>query len=330
MRDAVGFGALNTDLIYEGVKPHYLSRYQLKPGEEIFLPPEKIQELEELARKKGKLIIKSGGGSAANTVVALARFGFQTGFIGITGDDEDGLSLRNDLKENGVDTSHILQRRNIRSGRCFSFLHQGERTLMVFSGANDSLSGEEIDISYSINTRFFHLSSFVGEKPFAAQRKLVELICQHYPPVKISFSPGEIYVRRGMASLLPIINKSYLLFINQQEMENLTGENFLKAGETLLKTGPRIVVGTRGGKGSLIFSETGIQEIPAEKTEKVTDPTGAGDVYAAGFLAGLLLNLPLLTCGQIASRMASQSIKGYGRVSYPDRKNFETNWQELK
>lgn len=330
MLDVIGFGALNVDFIYKGVAPRYLLCFHLKPGGEIFLPSEKIGELEKLAGKRGKLVKESGGGSAANTVVALSRLGFKTGYIGIIGGDGEGIFLRKELEKNGVDNSHILQRKNESSGRCLSFLYHGERRLVVSPGANDFLSWKEIDVAYATNTRFLHLSSFAGEKPFTAQKRLVEIVTQQYPQLKISFSPGEIYVRRGMENLLPLITNSYLLFINQREIEQLTGQNFRDAGESLLKNGPQIIVCTRGKEGSLIFSRTEIEEIPVENNHKVIDPTGAGDVYTAGFLAGLLLNFSLLNCGRIATRMAGQSVKGLGRDNYPDSKDFEKILQELE
>ena len=324
-KDAIGIGALNVDLIYE---LDDLSRFNnLRPliaGSEGTTDPDEFKSLLKILEVEGKLVKKSGGGSAANAMYAMSRMGFSAGFIGKVGSDTHGDFLLKALAP--VDTSRLLRDKD--SGLCLCLLDQsGERSLLVLPNCNNELTFDEIDLSYLKRARFLHFSSFRGEKPFEAQKRVAEEL---FSRVRLSFNPGEIYVRKGFEALLPLIRASHIIFLSDKEAEILTDRAWEKAGRVLLKYGPKIVVCTRGGQGSYIFSGAG-QKIftPSEKV-KVIDKTGAGDVYAAAFLAGLLLELSLEKCGKIASRAASLSITGLGRDKYPDKKFLRENLKRLK
>lgn len=256
--------------------------------------------------------MKSGGGSAANTIYALGRMGFSCGYLGKIGRDEEGIFLLNQFEEVGVDTAKIKQNR--KSGICLVLLDKSkDRSIIILANANDTLSYSEFDIDYINKAQFLHMSSFVGRIPFEAQ-KLVATKTK----VKISFNPGEPHATKGIKELVPILERSSILFLSQGEAEILTGQNYKKGARRLLDYGIEIIACTLGGRGSYVLSRKEELEVPPEKL-KAVDTTGAGDVYAAGFLAGLLKKLPLFECARLATRAAAQSIKGYGRNSYPDK-----------
>lgn len=325
-KDIIGFGALNTDLIYEIENIESLrSVFPLvESGGEYFVDSdEKCSSLQALLKKVGKLKVQSGGGQAANTATALARMGFKTGFIGKVGCDAYGDFLLHEL--NGVDTSRIV--RTGKSGICLIVVDNSkERTNFVIPNCNDTLNEAEIDLSYIANTEFLHLSSFVGAKPFQTQKKILEYIPSN---VKISFDPGELYSRKGLQELLPIIQRSYIIFLTEKEILYLLGLDYkipptplFKGGDyqgakELLNCGPSIVVCKRGREGSMVFTRTETIEMPAQKVQAV-DATGAGDVYAAGFLAGLLVGATIDECAFFATNVASLSVTGFGREKYPD------------
>jgi len=308
--DVVGFGALNVDMVYE---VNDLASLGIERGRERMGSYEEFKDLLKFLKNKGKLRVKSGGGSAANTIYALGRIGFSCGYLGKTGKDEEGAFLQKELKEAGVDTRKIRQ--NTRSGICLVLLDKSrDRSIIVLPNANDTLSYSELDIDYINKAQFLHMSSFVGRIPFEAQ-KLVATKTK----VKISFNPGELHATKGIKELAPILEHSFILFLSQREAEVLTGEDYKKGAKRLLGYGIEIVACTLGKKGSYVLSKEEELEVPAEKLEAI-DTTGAGDVYTAGFLAGLLKKLPLFECARLATRGAAQSIKGYGRSFYPDRR----------
>jgi ribokinase len=156
------------------------------------------------------------------------------------------------------------------------------------------------------------MSSFGGEVPMTAQKEALE----HIPDGTVSFDPGEIYARRGLKEIEPFIEKCRVLFVTDREVALLTSMDYERGCRKLLGYGPDIVVCKRGKAGSSVFSREEAFDVPAEEVEAV-DNTGAGDVYNAGFLAGMLLGKPLKGCALFATRVAGKSVIGFGRDHYP-------------
>lgn len=306
MYHVIGFGALNVDLIYKVKKlPDGLI-----PGGETVGQYDEFAEMLKILPEMGELKGKSGGGQAANTVVALSRMGFKAGYIGKVGGDDEGDFLIQSME--GVHTSHICK--SGRSGMCIALLDEsGDRSNIILPNSNDNLSYDELDLDYIKSARFLHLSSFVGDVPFEAQKR----VAQASPAGKISFDPGELYARRGLTALLPIIKNTFIIFPTDREIELMTGKDYKSGARELRENGVAIVACKRGERGSYILAENGAFDMPTERVT-VVDKTGAGDVYAAGFLAGLFSGYPLRDCALMGTKAACLSITGYGRAKYPD------------
>lgn len=320
MKTFAGFGALNLDLTFEVEDSRSFStdRIRLNPGEELFGSEEEFQSLLERLNQTGTLKTKSGGGSAANTTVALARMGFQSTFVGKVGEDKEGDFLLERMRP--VHTNLI--RRGQRSGICLVVLdrHQ-DRFLFVTGNANNTLTMSDIHPDDVNDISWFHLTSFIGEPPFEAQKTLLGRL---ESSVKVSLDPGEIYAKKGLEAIRPLIKRSHILFITEKEIQLLAGRGLPGGATSLMEMGPSILVCKRGGQGSRIFSEAGDFQVPVVQAE-VIDNTGAGDVYNAGFLAGLFLKKSLEESALFAAKIAAKSVTGYGRDRYPteeDLKNF--------
>lgn len=319
-KDAVGFGALNVDLIYELQDFERLKELKedIRRGGEYPISFEELDLLLRFLKKHGKFKAKSGGGQAANTIFALVKMGFSTGLVGAVGNDDFGEFIIHELQ--GVDTSGIIRKGE--TGICIVILDEKkERTMFVLPNANDHISIDEINLSFIADTKFLHLTSFVGEKPLSIQKKIVTEIPHS---VKISFDPGAIYSKRGFSDLSEIIQRTFVLFISETELKYLFSSDYNTALKKLLKSGPEIIVCKMGKQGSIVMSKSIRYEIPAFEVDTV-DTTGAGDVFAAGFLGGLIKGLHIIECGKIGAKMASLSLLGYGRSSYPCMKISELN-----
>jgi ribokinase len=282
--DVIGFGALNVD------KLCHVNRIACG-GEESF-----ILNISEAA-----------GGSAANAIVGLARLGIRIGFIGKVANDHEGQLLLNDFRKEGVDTKGITVVRHGRSGNVTAFVDKtGERALYVHPSVNDTLTLKDIDLEYAKSTEFLHLAS-MDEKPFRTQRQLVELL----PKVKISLDPGEIYARKGIAKLAPILRKCYVFMPSENELKMLTGKHFRKGAAVILKHGVSIVAVKLGQKGCYVTDSKESHFIePADA--KPVDKTGAGDAFCAGFLYGLVKKKSLYECGRLGNFVASKCIEKIG------------------
>jgi len=314
--DLVGFGALNVDIFYQlrpGGKVDQIVP-GLNPGGERMGGESEREIILRSAGKYADVTGRSGGGQAANTAVALARMGFQCGSLGKVGDDEMGDFLLESLEN--VDKSHV--RRGGNSGMCLCMLDQdGERANTVFPGCNDTVSLEDSDVEYVKSVKALHLTSFCHESVLEMQGWILR---QTGRDLVVTFDPGEIYSRLGLDRVRDILQYTRVLFATSEELMLMTGKEPQRAAREIIRCGTDIVVWKQSGSGSEIISEDESLRIPAAKAEKVVDKTGAGDVYAAGFIAGLLLELPLKQCGRLASEVAALSISGYGREKYPDRR----------
>ena len=285
--DVIGFGALNVDKLYKVNKI-------AGPEEEGF-----IKGFEEAC-----------GGSAANTVVGLARLGCKVGFIGKVANDREGKMLMEDFRREGVNTKGIIRAEAGRSGTVMGFVDErGERALYVDPGVNNTISFEEIDMEYACQAKFIHLTSFVGEKSFEAQKRLVENLPED---VKVSLDPGELYARKGIKALNPILKRTFVFMPNSRELALLTGiEDHVKGAEKMLELGVKIVAVKLGGKGCYVTDGRESHHVEAFKVQ-IVDTTGAGDACCAGFLYGLLNNKSLKECAKLGNFVASRCIMKMG------------------
>jgi ribokinase len=246
------------------------------------------------------------GGSAANTVVGLARLGCKTGFIGKVANDREGKLQIDCFNNEGVDTSGVIQATKGKSGSVMGFVDKkGARSLYINPGVNDTIEPREINYSYLSQTKFVHFSSFVGEKPFRAQKKLLSALPNE---VKISFDPGSVYAQKGFAAIEPIIRSTSVLMPNALELELLTGEeDYCKGADLMIGIGVKIVAVKLGSQGCYVTNGEERLRIEPFKV-KAVDTTGAGDAFCAGFLYGLINKKSLYECGQLGNFVASRSV----------------------
>lgn len=273
---------------------------------------DKLYKVDRIAKAEEESVIldfkEAPGGSAANTAVGLARLGVKTGYIGKVAEDREGSVLLKSFIDEGVDTSGVVVSRVGRSGSVIGFVDQeGNRALYLDPGVNDALSFEEIDLKYLENVKFLHLTSFVGEKPFEAQKRLLQAV----PNVKVTFDPGIIYARKGLKKLKPIIERCYAIMPNENEVQLLTGKNYLEGAEILLEEGADVVAVKLGERGCYITDGRESHTVEAFKV-KVVDTTGAGDAFCAGFIYGLLKGRDLNECGILGNFVASRCLTRMG------------------
>jgi ribokinase len=297
--DVVGFGALNVDKLF---------RVNCIAGvdEESFV---KTHE-------------ESCGGSAANAIVGLARLGCKVGFVGKVAGDREGNLLLDDFRRESVDTKGVVRSKLGESGSVMGFVDkQGERALYIDSGVNDTIALNEIDPKYVSQAKFLHLTSFVGDRSFKTQKKLLEMLPE---TVKVSFDPGALYARRGLSQLEPIVKRTYVMMPNRSELELMTGtDEYVKGADFLIAKGVKVVAVKMGTEGSYVTNGRERFHVDSFKV-KTVDTTGAGDAYCAGFLYGLLSNRGLGECGRLGNYVASRKVLKMGaRANLPYAKDLQ-------
>jgi ribokinase len=293
--DVIGIGALNFDRLYTVNK--------IAGGGE-----------EEMAYS----LVEAPGGSAANTIAGLSRLGARTGFIGNIGGDREGDFILKDLKKEKVDTSGINRAKG-QTGTVIGFVDsKGERALYAYPGVNDDLQINKKQSKLATAAKFIHLSSFVGNGPLLAQKKLLKEL----KDARMSFAPGTLYARK-FSKIKPIIKKSSVLFLNKEECELITGTNYRKGAKELFEMGAEIVAVTIGKKGCFAIDENGKHAVKGYRS-KAIDTTGAGDAFAAGFLYGQLMGKKTETCAKAGNWTASRCIAKTGaREGLPHRSELK-------
>lgn len=280
--DVVCFGALNMDCLY------------------------RVNEIAKAGEERSILGFKeSPGGSAANTAAGLAKLGVKTGYVGKVANDREGKILLEDFRKVGVNTDGIIVSREGRSGGVIGFVDQkGERAMYLDPSVNDQLGFEEINVKYASSAKFLHLTSFWGEKPFGAQKKLIEALPK---TVKVTLDPGDIYARKELKTLMPIVKRCFAVFPNESEIKLLTGKNHEEGSNALIELGVSLVAVKLGAKGCYVTNGREKHLIEPYKVN-VVDTTGAGDAFCAGFLYGLTKNKGLYECGKLGNFVASRCV----------------------
>ena len=273
---------------------------------------DKLYRVNRIAREEEEGCItgfkESPGGSAANTAAGLARLKVKTGYIGKVSEDREGKLLLESFEKEGVDTSGIVVSREGRSGVVIGFVNgEGERALYVDPGVNDTINFEEIDMEYAGSAEFLHLTSFVGEKPFKAQKRLVQTLSN----IQLSLDPGELYARRGLEALKPLLRRTFVFLLNRNEMRLLTGKGYREGVKALLDMGIGVVAVKLGKMGCYVTDGKETHLVESYKV-RVKDTTGAGDAFCAGFLYGLIKNKDLYECGRLGNFVASRCIMEMG------------------
>ncbi len=276
-----------------------------------------LDELYRVARllddDEGEVVFAGAypGGSAANTIYALAQLGLHAGFLGAVGGDDAGRMLVESFKSVGVDTSGIVIKPKAKTGRALGFIDpHGRRTLYIEPGANSLLRKADIDFSYVARTKFVHLSSFVGAEQWAIQRELVRALS---PKTLVSFAPGALLARRGLQALSSVLKRTHVLFLNRRELEILVHTDDPEMGvRSLLKAGPQIIAVTLGAEGSYVADEKQAYRVEALRVRRIVDTTGAGDAFAAGFLYGLFEERELCACAKLGAQLARHAVGQMG------------------
>lgn len=291
--DVLGIGALNVDLWFQ-VKEY-------------------VQDAEVLVLESGE----SAGGSAANTIVALAKLGLRTGFAGVVGDDNWARLILRDFDRHRVDFRATIRKHGA-TGRAICVLEaSGTRSILVAPGVNTDLRLEELAFPWPA-VRVLHMSSFAEPR----QVELLSSVADRFSrSTDIGYSPGALGSRLGIKALEPVLARTRFLFLNLDEFRALTGSASTDAAARLHDVGCQVVVVTRGsteGPKWQISSDAGSVFGPTRQLVRgplAADSLGAGDSFAAGFLLGMLRGQGYESSGMIGQVVAELTLNRPGARS---------------
>jgi len=255
------------------------------------------------------------GGSAANTCAGLASLGARTAFIGKVAGDQFGTVFAHDIRAIGVEYETTQSHSQSPTARCLVLVTpDGERTMSTYLGASTELGNGEIVPELIRTARITYLEGYLFDPPEAkaAFHEAARIAAEAGRQVALSLS-DTFCVERHRAAFRSLIQGGVdVLFGNQEEVCALYETDTLDDALAQLRAECTLAAVTRSGAGSIIMTPEDTIEVPAAHVDEVVDTTGAGDLYAAGFLHGLARGRSLEECGRLASLAAGEIISHIG------------------
>ena len=318
--DLIGLGNAIVDIIVN-IKDEFLEINNLDKGSMNLISSDQSQTLLENC----KVIKKMSGGSSANTVVCLAELGNDVQFIGRVKNDQFGDFFATDIKKSktifntpptkeGASTAHSI----------ILITPDAQRTMCTYLGA--SVEFEPKDINYSVikESKYLYLEGYLWDSELAKNAFLKAAQIAKQANTKIILSLSDSFcVDRHRESFLQLIDEYVdIVFCNESEVLSLFKKHKLASCQEDLSSLCELVVVTLGSNGSLIINKNDIELIKSLNKGKIIDTTGAGDIYAGGFIHGLINNYSLKKCGEMGSICAGHIITQLGSRSNIDLKEL--------
>ncbi|HOS45836.1 MAG TPA: adenosine kinase [Paludibacter sp.] len=316
MKKVLGMGNALTDILLQ-VDNGVLEKLNLRKGSMQLINSGKIDELRTLL--DFSKAVKATGGSASNTVHGIAKLGGEAGFFGKIGEDDTGDFFLDDTKNNGVIPYLIVDKQQSGSSTVL-VSKDGERTMCTFLGAAGELEAADLSFAPFENYDILHIEGFLVQN-HALILRAVQMAKAAGMLVSIDLASFNV-IEEHFEFLNSLVTKYVdIVFVNEDEARAFTGK---KPKDALIALSQQvdIAIVKTGKKGSMIASKGVQYSIKAYKADCI-DTTGAGDLYAAGFLYGLARDLPLPVCGQIGSWISSRIVQVMG-AKMPDEL-----WEEI-
>ena len=251
------------------------------------------------------------GGSVANSIVGLSQLGNKVGFIGKVNDDDLGQKYEDGLKKEKVNFLYSKKRGPTPTGTCLILITpDSERTMCTYLGTAGKVSDKDVDKDQIKNAEITFLEGYLWDE--GEPKKAFDKAILHSNKVAMSLS-DLFCVERHKAQFLELVkNKLDIIFANEQEILSLIESKYFKDAINFFKQLKKNIVITRGEKGSIAIFQEKVYECEAKKNLYIKDLTGAGDLFAAGYLHGILNNLNINDCLEKGTDLSSQIIQKIG------------------
>lgn len=264
------------------------------------------------------------GGSAANTLAGLSALGAKCSFIGQVAEDQLGEVFAHDIRAAGISFATEPRAGDPPTARCLIFVTpDGQRTLNTYLGASQYLPATALDEVAIADAAILYLEGYLWdpEEPRAAMRKAIATARNAGRKVAFTLSDGFVIDRHGEDFRAMVdAGEIDILFANEAELAVMTGEDDFEAGLAQLAPKLPVLVVTRSEQGAVAVSGSKRADVPAEPIDRVVDTTGAGDLFAAGFLFGHVRGRSLGGCLRMGAICACEIISHYGARPEADLK----------
>ena len=290
----------------------FLATHQMSKGGMALIDESRAKAIYDAMGKATEM----SGGSAANTIVGLASLGANVAYVGKVKDDQIGKLYTHDIRSAGVSYETKPAAAGPATGCSYILVTpDGERTMNTYLGAAQDLTPEDIDPAAIAASQYVYLEGYLWDPTSAKEAFIKASKIAHDACRKVALTLSDAFcVGRYRSEFLDLMRNGTvdIIFANEAELSSLyETENFDAAlGE--LRKDTRLGIVTRSEKGCVVASSDGIVAVPAHKIEKLVDTTGAGDLFAAGFLFGLVRNAGYENAGKLGALAAAEVIQHIG------------------
>ena len=306
--DVVGIGNALVDVLSHEDE-RFLPAHGLVKGAMTLIDTERAEIL--YAAMGGA--IEASGGSAANTISGVASFGGRAAFIGRVFDDQLGAVFAHDLRSSGAVFQSPPATSGPPTGRCLIVVTpDAERTMNTYLGASELLGPEDVDGDLIAAAQVTYLEGYLFDRPEAQEAYWKASRIAHDAGRRVSLTLSDTFcVERHKEAWRTLVSDQIdILFANEGEAKALYDVDSLDAVLEHVKADVEIAAVTCGARGSLVVHDGDVIEVAAHPADRVVDTTGAGDLYAAGFLYGHTSGRSLEDCGRLGS-MAATAVLGH-------------------
>ena len=259
---------------------------------------------------------ESSGGSAANTIVGVASFGCKAAFVGKVKDDPLGKAFAHDIRAARVAFDTKPGSHGPSTARCYIMVTpDGERTMNTYLGAAQDLTPADIDESTIASAAVVYLEGYLWDPPQAKEAFVKAADIAHKAGRKVALTLSDAFcVDRYRGEFLDLIRKGTvdIVFANEHELHSLYETSDFATAAVALQKDAKLAVVTRSEKGCVVVTPDRTEAVAAMRVDKVVDVTGAGDLFAAGFLAGLARGKDNKTSAMLGALAASEVIQHMG------------------
>lgn len=309
--DICGIGNAIVDILTE-TDEQFIVEHGLAKGAMTMIDEERAEYLYGFMEGKAK---ECSGGSVANTMAGVASLGGMPAFIGKVKQDAPGESFRYDMRAIGVHFDTPASVNGKSTARCYIFVTpDAQRTMNTYIGACAEVSEEDINDALIGHSKITYVEGYLWDQPKAKAAIRKALSVARMKERKVAFTLSDVFcVERHRAEFLELIASHIdILFANEGELKSLFEIDDFEQAKEQIRGKCEIAVLTRSEKGSVIVTKDETVEIAAGSDLKVIDSTGAGDLYASGFLFGITQGWDLRSCGELATKCASEIIQQIG------------------
>lgn len=307
--DVLGIGNAIVDVL-SMCDDALIEKLAVRKGTMFLIDEDRAEELYNLMGPAAEV----SGGAAANTLAGLASLGGKAAFVGKVRDDQLGKIFTHDMRATGVHFETVAANSGPATARCLIFVTpDAQRTMNTYIGACARISNDDIDPQLVKDSAMTFVEGYMWNDPSSKSAIRHAMKIAKEAGRQIGFSPSDVFcIENHHAEMLELVGESDVVFANEAETKALYGVKTFEEAAEAIRGKCKVAVITRGENGSVVVTATETIAVPAAPIRELVDTTGAGDLYASGFLYGYLRGWSLKACAELGGKCAGEIIQHMG------------------